>query len=446
MSYSKKVPLKTGEIKVLGLSSLGGMLEFYDFIIFVFFTQVISSLFFPSTLSPFWASMNTYGAFAAGYFARPLGGIIMAHFGDKSGRKKMFMLSILLMVIPTFALGLMPTFESIGYIAPIALLVIRILQGIAIGGELPGAWVFVYEHSSKQSLGFHLGIFTSAVVSGILLGSIVTLAINASFTQEEIREYAWRIPFILGGIFGIISLFLRKFLNETPVFQEILALKQTQNLPIKEVFRTSQFSVIKSFFSTWILTGCVVITVLLTPNLLSEVFNLNPISKVIYQIIAIFFLASGNVFAGIISDKLGVARTSLLFGIALAVFALSFYYSVSIYDENGENIIGSRDSINNENFGAIPLDVLLLLYYLMAFSAGLMVFTPIVMTQSFPATIRYSGISFAYNISYALFGGLTPIFFAWAKESGQILALGWYMVLLGILTVIIGKMHKKQIS
>jgi len=418
--------LKKDEIKVLGLSSLGGMLEFYDFIIFVFFTQVISSLFFPSTLSPFWASINTYGAFAAGYFARPLGGIIMAHFGDKSGRKKMFMLSILLMVIPTFALGLMPTFESIGYAAPIALLVIRILQGIAIGGELPGAWVFVYEHSNQQSLGFHLGIFTSAVVSGILLGSIVTLAINASFTQEEIWEYAWRIPFILGGIFGIISLFLRKFLNETPAFQEILALKQTQNLPIKEVFRTSQFSVIKSFFSTWILTGCVVITVLLTPNLLSEVFNLNPISKVIYQIIAIFFLASGNVFAGIISDKLGVARASLFFGIALAVFALGFYCSV--------------------NYGNIPLDVLLLLYYLMAFSAGLMVFTPIVMTQSFPATIRYSGISFAYNISYALFGGLTPIFFAWAKESGQILALGWYMVLLGILTVIIGKMHKKQIS
>ena len=89
----------------------------------------------------------------------------MAHFGDKSGRKKMFMLSILLMVIPTFALGLMPTFESIGYAAPIALLVIRILKGIAIGGELPGAWVFVYEHSTQQSLGLHLGIFTSAVVS-----------------------------------------------------------------------------------------------------------------------------------------------------------------------------------------------------------------------------------------------------------------------------------------
>lgn len=434
--------LKKAELKVLGLSSLGGMLEFYDFIVFVFFTSVISSLFFPSTLSPFWASMNTYGAFAAGYFARPLGGIIMAHFGDKSGRKKMFMLSILLMVIPTFVLGLMPTFESIGYAAPIILLLVRILQGIAIGGELPGAWVFVYEHSEAKSLGFYLGIFTSAVVSGILLGSIVTLAVNASFSQEEIREYAWRIPFILGGVFGIISLFLRKFLNETPVFQEILAMRQTQNFPIKEVLKTSQFSVIKSFFSTWILTGCVVITVLLTPNLLGEVFHLNPISKVIYQIIAIFFLASGNVFAGIISDRLGLARASMLFGIALAVCALGFYYGVSVYGGN----IASGDAIQSGSFGhnefGAMFDVLLLLYYLMAFSAGLMVFTPIVMVQSFPAAIRYSGISFAYNISYALFGGLTPIFFAWAKESGQILTLGGYMAFLGILAILIGRVHK----
>ncbi|MCI2235272.1 MFS transporter [Helicobacter sp. CaF467b] len=420
-----KMQLKKSEVKILGLSSLGGMLEFYDFIIFVFFTNVISSLFFPSTFSPFWAAMNTYGAFAAGYFARPLGGIIMAHFGDKSGRKKMFMLSILLMVIPTFVLGLMPTFESIGYVAPIVLLIVRILQGIAIGGELPGAWVFVYEHSNQHSLGFHLGIFTSAVVSGILLGSIVTLAVNMSFTQEEIKEYAWRIPFVLGGIFGIISLFLRKFLNETPVFQEILALKQTQNFPIKEVFKTSQLGAVKSFFSTWILTGCVVISVLLTPNLLSKVFELSPISKVVYQVIAIFFLASGNVFAGVLSDRIGIKNASAIFGVALVGFALCFYYMLGY----GKGL-------------AQYFDVILLVYYLMAFSAGLMVFTPIVMVQSFPAMIRYSGISFAYNLSYALFGGLTPIFFAWAMESDWIIMLGVYMSILGILAIVIGRVHR----
>ena len=424
MTHPKERHLKKEEIKVLGLSSLGGILEFYDFIIFVFFVNIISSLFFPSTLSPFWASMNTYGAFAAGYFARPLGGIIMAHFGDKTGRKKMFMLSILLMVIPTFALGIMPTFESIGYGAPVILLVIRILQGIAIGGELPGGWVFVYEHSSRDSLGMQLGIFTSAVVSGILLGSIVTLGINISFTQEEIREYAWRIPFILGGIFGVISLFLRRFLNETPVFKEILALKQTQNFPIKEVLRTAKEGVIKSSLTTWILTGCVIITVLLTPNLLAEVFKLNPVSKVTYQVIAIFFLVSGNIFGGILNDKIGIKKASIFFGIALLIFSLCFYYGVT---------------------HKLYLGFVLLMYFLMAFSAGIMVYTPIVMLQSFSASIRYSGISFAYNISYAIFGGLTPIFFAWAKGSGEIMYIGYYMMILAFLAIIIGIWHHKKI-
>lgn len=424
MTHSKEKHLKKEEIKVLGLSSLGGILEFYDFIIFVFFVNIISSLFFPSTLSPFWASMNTYGAFAAGYFARPLGGIIMAHFGDKTGRKKMFMLSILLMVIPTFALGIMPTFESIGYGAPVILLVIRILQGIAIGGELPGGWVFVYEHSSKDSLGMQLGIFTSAVVSGILLGSIVTLGINISFTQEEIREYAWRIPFILGGIFGVISLFLRRFLNETPVFKEILALKQTQSFPIKEVLRTAKEGVIKSSLTTWILTGCVIITVLLTPNLLAEVLKLNPVSKVTYQVIAIFFLVSGNIFGGILNDKIGIKKASIFFGIALLIFSLCFYYGVA---------------------HKLYLGFVLLMYFLMAFSAGIMVYTPIVMLQSFSASIRYSGISFAYNISYAIFGGLTPIFFAWAKGSGEIMYIGYYMMILAFLAIIIGIWHHKKI-
>ena len=142
--------LKKKEFKILALSSLGGTLEFYDFIIFVFFASIISQHFFPPSLDETWKMINTYGIFAAGYLARPLGGIVMAHFGDKRGRKKMFILSILLMVIPTFALGLMPTFESIGYAAPIMLVCIRILQGIAIGGELPGAWVFVCEHSDKK--------------------------------------------------------------------------------------------------------------------------------------------------------------------------------------------------------------------------------------------------------------------------------------------------------
>ncbi|SUX09102.1 L-Proline/Glycine betaine transporter ProP [Campylobacter sputorum subsp. bubulus] len=195
------------------------MLEFYDFIIFVFFAPYISKLFFPQELDPFWQMLNTYGAFAAGYLARPLGGVIMAHFGDKHGRKNMFMLSIVLMVIPTFALGVMPTFETIGYLAPILLLCIRIMQGISIGGELPGTWVFMSEYSKKESLFTSTGVLTAAVVGGILLGSVASLIIHKNYETSIIAQWAWRIPFIIGGIFGIISIYLRKFLSETPVFK-----------------------------------------------------------------------------------------------------------------------------------------------------------------------------------------------------------------------------------
>lgn len=414
---------KKSEIKVLGLSSLGGMLEFYDFIIFVFFTEVISGLFFPSSLGSFWAHMNTYGAFAAGYFARPLGGIIMAHFGDKRGRKKMFILSILLMVIPTFALGLMPTFESIGYAAPIMLVCIRILQGIAIGGELPGAWVFVCEHSDKKTLGFNMGVFTGAVIGGILLGSVVTIGIHHIFTPAEIGEYAWRVPFILGGIFGIISLFLRRFLEETPVFREIEVLQQAQRFPLKSVLQSFKSSVTHSFLSTWILTGCVVIIVLLSPKLLTQVLGLSAIERGLSQMAMIFCLAFGAVSAGFLSDKLGVKRASVVFGVGLIACAFGFY---------------------NALVGHYSLEIVLCMYGAMAFFGGLSVFTPIIMVQSFPAPIRYSGLSFAYNISYAIFGGITPIFFGWASESGNVLMIGYYMMFLGALAIVIGRAHKSR--
>ena len=417
---SKK--LSNEEIKTLSLSSLGGMLEFYDFIIFVFFTKVLGQLFFPAN-DPFWTDISTFSACAAGYFARPVGGIVMAHFGDKFGRKNVFMLSILLMVIPTFILGLMPTYENIGIYAPIVLILIRILQGIAIGGELPGAWVFVCEHSDPRVLGTTMGIFTSAVVSGILLGSIVTLLVNLNFTQEEIKDYAWRLPFILGGVFGIISIFLRRYLNETPVFKEIQALKQTQKIPIKEVIKSHKKGIIMSFLSTWILTGCVVITVLLMPKLLSKTFSISNVSEVTYQIVAIFFLAFGNVFIGILSDRLGFKRTNIIFASSLIIFAFLFHGCI----------------VQNMN-----LNITLLFYYLMAFSAGVMIFTPLFLVKSFPPQIRYSGISFAYNISYAIFGGITPIFFAWVLNLGNYFLLGMYMIFLGSLSIVLGLIFERK--
>ncbi|EAL5925254.1 MFS transporter, partial [Campylobacter coli] len=244
--------LSKKDIKTLGLSSLGGTLEFYDFIIFTFFSSYISKNFFPENLSPFWQLFNTYGIFAAAYVVRPLGGIVMAHFGDKFGRKKMFMLSILLMVIPTFALAFIPSYESIGYLCVVFLMLIRIAQGISIGGELPGAWIFVYEHSPQGQRRTYIGFLTASVVGGILLGSIVFLLMHKIYTQEELYEWAWRVPFFLGGIFGLISIYLRKFLSETPVFEQMRKENVLEKFPLKEVFKRAKAGVLISMLITWV--------------------------------------------------------------------------------------------------------------------------------------------------------------------------------------------------
>src|SRR6185312_17381573 len=156
------------DARTLLLSALGGALEFYDFVVFVFLTQQLGALFFPLGTAPWLADIKVYGIFAAGYLARPLGGIVMAHFGDRSGRKRMFTLSVFLMAIPTLMIGLLPTYTTLGYAAPLALLVLRLLQGAAVGGEVPGAWTFVAEHVPEQRTGFACGTLTSGLTIGIL--------------------------------------------------------------------------------------------------------------------------------------------------------------------------------------------------------------------------------------------------------------------------------------
>ncbi len=171
-------PLTRRDAKVLALASLGGALEFYDFVVYVFFATTLSQLFFPKTMSVGLKDFQAFGIFAAGYLARPVGGMVMAHFGDLVGRKRMFMLSVLLMALPTFAIALLPTFATAGFLAPILLLTLRILQGMAIGGEIPGAWVFASEHVPGNRTGLACGSLTAGLTAGILCGSLVASALT----------------------------------------------------------------------------------------------------------------------------------------------------------------------------------------------------------------------------------------------------------------------------
>jgi MFS family permease len=380
--------LTRADAKTLTLAALGGALEYYDFIIFVFFTAVIGKLFFPPDTADWLRQLQTFGVFAAGYLARPLGGIVMAHFGDRSGRKKMFTLSVFLMAIPTLAIGLLPTYATLGYAAPLALLVLRILQGAAVGGEVPGAWTFVAEHVPERRTGFACGTLTSGLTIGILLGSIVASSINHMWSPADVEAFAWRIPFIIGGVFGFLAVFLRRLLAETPVFEEMRRRRAlVEGLPLRVVLAGHGRAVVLSMLLTWVLTAGIVVVILMTPSLLQKLYGIAAADTLAANTWATLGLSIGCVVYGFLADRFGAERM-LMLGCALLLAATYALYL-------GVGVDASR------------LDAL---YAVTGFCVGVVGVIPTVLVRAFPPAVRFSGISFAYNVAYAIFGGLTPLF------------------------------------
>ncbi|KNC14854.1 MFS transporter [Pseudomonas sp. RIT-PI-a] len=380
-------PLTRSDYKTLSLSALGGALEFYDFIIFVFFAAVVGKLFFPADMPEWLRLMQTFGIFAAGYLARPLGGIIMAHFGDLLGRKKMFTLSIFMMAVPTLIMGLLPTYAQIGIFAPILLLLMRVIQGAAIGGGVPGAWGFVSEHVPGRNVGYACGTLTCGLTSGILLGSLMATAINSIYTPAEVSDYAWRIPFLIGGVFGLASVYLRRWLHETPVFAELQQRKAlAAEVPLRTVLRDHRGAVAISMLLTWLLSAGIIVVILMTPTILQTLYGFTPKQSLQANSLAIVFLSLGCIGSGALADRFGAGKV-FVFG-SLALLATSWTLFHSLHDHP---------------------DWLFPLYAVTGLCVGVIGAVPYVMVKAFPAVVRFSGLSFSYNVAYAIFGGLTPM-------------------------------------
>nr|WP_063615447.1 MFS transporter [Bradyrhizobium sp. Tv2a-2] len=381
-------PLTAGDYKTLALAALGGALEFYDFVIFVFFAQALGQLFFPPEIPDWLRQFQTFGVFAVGYFVRPLGGIFIAHFGDLLGRKRMFTVSILMMAAATLGMGLLPAYSEIGAWAPFALILLRIVQGAAVGGEVPGAWVFVSEHAPANRIGFACGTLTAGLTAGILLGSTVATTLNSYFTPAEISTWAWRLPFVLGGIVGLCSVYLRQLLEETPIFKEMQARKAlAAELPLKAVIRDHGRAVIVSMLLTWLLSAAIVVIILMTPSLLQKMQGVPMATALRANNVATLGLTIGCIIAGAIIDRLGAGRFFAFGSLLLGVSTWLFYTK-----------------------GATEPSLLLPLYALTGLLVGIVGGVPYVMVRAFPAAIRFTGLSFSYNVSYAIFGGLTPMF------------------------------------
>lgn len=379
--------LSRNDYRTLSLAALGGALEFYDFVVFVFFTKALSGVFFPPQMSEWLRQLQTFGIFAAGYLARPVGGIVIAHFGDLLGRKKMFTLSILLMAVPTLGMGLLPTYAHWGALAPILLLTLRILQGAAIGGEVPGAWVFVSEHVPERHTGFAVGTLTAGLTAGILLGSLVATSINTALTPAEVAAYGWRIPFLLGGGFGLFAVYLRRFLEETPVFKQLHETRAlSEELPLKTIVRGHFPAVLLSMAMTWVLSAAIVVVILFTPTYLQTVFKIAPRVSLQANSVAIVCLTFGCVLFGWLADRVG-SKLALAGG-SLGLLATSSYF-----------------------YHSLPLEgsSLFAAYAITGLFVGSIGVIPFVLVRAFPAKIRFSGLSFSYNVAYAIFGGLTPV-------------------------------------
>ncbi|MEE4141329.1 MFS transporter [Pseudomonas viridiflava] len=382
-----QAPFSRGDYKTLGLAALGGALEIYDFIIFVFFALTLSQLFFPPEMPEWLRLLQSFGIFVTGYLARPLGGILMAHFADRLGRKRVFSLSILMMALPCLLIGIMPTYAQIGYWAPLVLLALRILQGAAVGGEVPSAWVFVAEHAPNGHRGYALGVLQAGLTFGYLLGALTATWLARVYSPAEILDWAWRIPFLLGGVFGVVGVWLRRWLSETPVFMALHAQREgLQGLPLKQVLKDHRASLLPAALLTFVLTSAVVVLVVITPTVMQQRFGISASQTFALSAAGIVFLNIGCVLAGMLVDRIGAWRGVMLYSLLLPLGIAVLYASLI------------------EQW--LPLSVA---YAVAGLACGIVGVVPSVMVGLFPANIRVSGISFTYNIAYAFWASTTPL-------------------------------------
>ncbi len=382
--------LNREEKKIVSLAALGGMLEFYDFIIYGIFSVYFAHQFFPSS-NEYLSIIQSYGVFVLGYLARPIGGIIFSHIGDEYGRKKVLIITVTLMGIASLGIGLLPTYSHINIAAPILLLLLRLLQGLALGGELPSTYVYISETIlTKQGLSF--GIVMAGVNAGLLLGMSINQILNSILTPEQIQIYGWRIPFIFGGILCLISYQIRKMLQETPSFQKI---HDKPSFPLFYLFKNHFLQVLAGIASTSVMSGLVVVTVVFMPTYLREMLHLDSKTISNNMLIVIFINVVSIYLIGLLAQKTKphiILRSVLI----LSVIFIPFCYW--LMKENHYLI-----------YGLIILGIL---------EGGAAMITPLFLTYLFPTKIRLTGVALCYNISQTLFGGMSPVMITYFIKNG----------------------------
>ncbi len=370
-------------LKVMLSSSIGTILEWYDFSLFAFLTPLLASNFFPQE-NKTTGIIYTYAIFAIGFLARPIGAALFGHIGDRIGRKRTLIYSIVLMTLPTFLIGVLPTYKDIGIYAPILLILLRLFQGLSAGGESTGAVLFVMENDSFKYRGMIGGILWGVVGIGMLLGSLAATMVTA-FPEYP---WAWRVPFILGIFTGLIGYFLRRRTPEPLQFQKAQATGMLVKFPLYSGIKKYKIELLRII---GIYTLSALITYLVFVFMVG--FAENTLGFPLHQVssLSTFALAGATCLmplGGYLSDLIG--RKRCLRWSAICVLVLSYPLFVSI----------SHGSLPNLVLTEI-IFVLLASCYQGTINAAVM--------EMLPTPVRYSLMAVGYNVAYSLFGGTAPI-------------------------------------
>ncbi len=408
----------------------GNILEWYDFTVYGFFATVIGAQFFPDE-DKVVQLIAAFGVFAAGYLMRPLGGVIFGHIGDKQGRKKALLISVLMMAIPTTLIAFLPTYSQIGWYSALLLVILRLLQGLSVGGEFTGSISFLVERAPNDKRGFFGSWSTFGVFGGMLLGSALASIVTALLSKTQLHDFGWRIPFLFGAVIGVVGLFLRKGMGDDEHFEKMKKLKENDKTPLAEFWANHKMKALKIMLLSWGFGVSVYLIFIFLPSYLHTFHNVELDDALSAHTISIVVLMLLIPLFGILTDKFGRKKVLLVSLIGFVVFTYPLF---GLMFEN--------------TYMAILVSMLAFSVLEAMFQAVM----PALMTETFPASVRYTGLSVSYNFSLALFGGTTPLVCTWLVKvsGGNVWMPAYYLIATCVIAIItalfIPETYKKELD
>lgn len=402
--------------KIIATAGLGTVSEWYDFTIFAYFTVVLAPLFFPFE-SKTSALMTTYGVFALGFLARPVGALLLSHIGDRFGRKKSLVIAMILMASSTTLIGLLPTYHTIGYFAPVLLTLLRMIQGMSVGGEMIGSATWVLESFEKNRYGFMGALLWSTVSLGVLLGSGAVTLTTVSLSHDALYSWGWRVPFLLGAVTGIVGYYARIKLPESNEFIQA----QTQNKILKYPLRESFLFYRKEI---WTIAGIYALSATVSyivfifmPTYMGTIINA-AFSKEVYlfNTLAYACLALLIPVVGYYSDYFNKKRCMLVGAVGFLLFSYPLYIAIAK--------------------GTLALFIFAQFSFVI-FAALLQ--GPIIAAtlEMLPTPVRFSVAATGYNLSNSLFGAAAPFVATYLVYlTGYKPAPGFFLILMAMLAII----------